>query len=531
MQSPLLTPLRARELAILAGIFVFLILMRLPALSGPLNLSHDATEYIDIARNFAAGEGLVLKIRAYFSGDSPAIPYPAISLRSVLFPAAMGAAYSWVRSDAVFRLFNLGLFLINMLLLLLILKPFLSFRLLALSLLLAGLSEPMFLTSIFPWTEQTAFLWLLAAMLAASRDLHLRWGPLGMAVEGIFAGMAAISRPEYFLAGPLLLAWQMMARKKPRMSSIGALAAGFLIPLALLSACSYREFGQAYFPGSHLFRSREYQDYFSWDRAGQPAPAGFLVSNWLFIAGRVLRNFANYLAKLIGYKNLFFLAAALPFVLRSLADRSLDHSRRLLLLVPAGFFAAYCLVWAGMDRERYLLPITTFLLPFCLLQVNEWRARSSHEWVRAACIVIMAVNVPLFAGKTVASGLAVRSRERLGERFYARTNPAWSNPDMDSLARWIRENVGAGEVICLENPFLANYLTGRCTLLLPQQMPPTEFVRFLAHYRAQYWVNNVTFTNYPRGELDNLEQVIKQAGAELAAVCGTYRVWKLESRP
>ena len=168
----------------LAAVFAALIIVRLPALTGPANLSQDATEYIDIARNVAGGEGLTLKVRAYFFGDGFGVPYPAESLRSPLFPLLMGGFYAVIPSRAVFRWFNFGLFLINMALLASVLRRVLPPWIAIYSVLLAGMSEPMFLTSIFPWAEQTALLWLLLVVLSASMELHVRWGAAGAVIEG-----------------------------------------------------------------------------------------------------------------------------------------------------------------------------------------------------------------------------------------------------------------------------------------------------------------------------------------------------------
>lgn len=377
-------PFTTREIAWLAAVFLALALVRLPALAGRINLSHDATEYIDIARNFAAGNGLVLNIRAYFFGDSLLIPYPAASLRSILYPLLMGGIYSVVPSAAVFQWFNFALFFLNLVLLVQILRPLLPFHLLAYSMLLAGLSEPMFLTSIFPWTEQTAFTWLLIAMLMASRELHRRWGFAGAMSEGVVAGMAAISRPEYILVGMLFLAW-LLLRKERHVSLGAAFLAGWLLPMATLAAMNLHIWGRTFIPGDYLFRSREYSTYFSWDNANNRSPLRFVAANWIWIVGRIVRNLANYAAKLIGWKNLFLLSAAVPLVMRNAFRQPIDWRKQQVALVPALFLCAYCLVWAGMDRERYLLPITTFWLPqratsTAPLLRTAWRSCSSFSF-------------------------------------------------------------------------------------------------------------------------------------------------------
>lgn len=513
-----------RECLQIAGVFLILLLLRIPALTGTINLHSDATEYIDIARNIAAGEGPLLKIRAYFFDDGFTLPFPAAPLRSLVFPLLMSGVYSVIQSNLVFQWFNLGIFLVNMVLLALILRPVLPSWVLAYSLLLIGLCEPVFLTSIFPGAEQTAFFWLLAAMLMASREIHRRWGLWGAAAEGIAASLAAMSRPEYALTGLLFLIWLWLREKRPAVCAL--FLAGFLIPLAALHAWNYAAYGRLFITSDYLFRNRHYSTYFTLEnlKGGDTGP--FFLANWIWIAGRIVRNAINYLGKLIGLKNLFLLALALPLIFRTILR---DHSWRKqhLALVPAAFFIAYSLVWSTLDRERFPLAITPFLLPLCLLEINRWRLISRRFWFRAACIVIMAVNLPLFLLNVVRADFKIQQRSGLGDRYYAREDPTWSNPDMQSLAHWIRANTGKDEILCLENPFLTNYLTGRPSLLLPDRLNPAEFPDFLRSFQVRYWVNNPVYTKQPAKLLTELRLAAENSGARQTARCGTYEIWSI----
>ncbi len=518
----------SRELAGLAGVFLLLIIFRIPALTGPLNLSQDATEYIDIARNVAHGEGLTLRIRAYFLGDGYKLPYPSESLRSPLFPFLMGEAFELLRSPRVFQWFNFCLFLANLALLTLILRRVLPFALMAYALVLAGLAEPMFLTSIFPWAEQTSFFWLLLATLLVSIELHRRWGPLGAVVEGMVAALAGLSRPEYILVAPLLLAW-LALRGKRRGLLTSAFLLGCLVPLAAVVLMNLHTHGRLFLPGEYLFRRRQYASYFSWQNTGGEGAVEFVAANWFWVCLRILRNAANYLAKLIGWKDLFALAAALPLVLCRAGQGMEGWRKQHLALIPAAFFCAYCLVWAGIDRERYLLPMTSFWLPLCVAEVYRWWKQARSRWARIACLGILVANLPLFLGYAVSADLKMLRRTTVAERFYAQDNPAWSNPDLPELESWIDQNVGRDQVLCLENPFLVNFQTRRLTLLLPEQIRPEEFPAFLSYYRVSYWVNNTVFTKYQPRSLADLEKKIRETGAREAARCGTYHVWRVKN--
>ncbi len=508
--------------ASLAAAFVILIGLRLPALTGPANLSQDATEYIDIARNFAAGDGLTLRIRAYFFGDGFGVPYPAESLRSPLFPLLMGGVYAAIHSGAVFQWFNFVLFLVNMGLLTGVLKGIFPPWIVILTALLAGMSEPMFLTSIFPWAEQTAFLWLLLAVLLASRELHLRWGVTGAVIEGLVCSLAALSRPEYMLVGVLFLA--LLLAERSSATAIGGFLAGFLLPLGIVSAVNLHFYGRTFLPGDYLFHARQYSSYFAWGSGTGSGTLSFLSGNWLWIIGRILRNFVNYLAKLVGWRDLFALAVALPLVLKH-AARGYDRRKRVLALIPAAFLFAYCLVWGGIDRERYLLPVTTFWLPLCIYELVRLRRQARRIWVHRALLAVALVNLPLFAANLIRSGVVIQERRSIGERFYADANSAWSNPDVDQLIAWIRSNVDATEVLCLENPFLINYETGRNAVVLPEQISPNDFQKFLTEYRVKYWVQNVSYTKRDPGRLKELEHAVQDAGATEVVQCGTYRIW------
>ncbi len=515
---------RAHWLA-LGAVLAILAAARVPALTGPPNLSQDATEYVDIARNVAAGEGLTLKIRGYFFGDGLSIPYPAESLRRPLFPALMATAYALTRSDAVFRWFNFGMFLVNAALLGLLLRRALPPWVALYSLLLAGLTEPMFLTSIFPWAEQTAFMGLLVALVFAGRAAEQPPGaPAGFGA-GVVCALAALSRPEYLLVGLLFAAWLLVLRS--RRATLLLFAFGFLAPLITLSAANYRFYGRTFLPGDYLFHSRAYSAYFSWDTAAPDGALGFLAGNWLWIAGRIGLNFVNYAAKLFGWKNLFVLGAVLPLALRAVARGSCGWRGRHLAYTGAAFLCAYSLVWAGMDRERYLLAVTSFWLPLCVWEAARLTREASSRWARRAWVTALAAGLPFLAANAIHAGLAIQRRDRPGERFYASHNPAWDNASMAGLAAWIRANVGDDDVLCLENPFLVNYLTGRAALVLPEQTHPGEFIRFLSEYNVRYWVNNTVDTKRPVALLDALRQAAFTAGFTEVAHCGTYEVWRV----
>jgi hypothetical protein len=526
MAMKLLFAGRRREIAGLALVLLALVFARIPALTGPPNLSPDATEYIDGARNFAAGDGLVLRIRAYFFAGSHSIPYPLMSLRSPLFPLIMGSCFRVVPSPQVFQWFNLGLFIVNMCVLACILRPLMPGGLAAWALLVVGLTEPLFLTSVFAWAEQTAFFWLLLALLMATREWDLRLGVRGAALQGLVAGMASLSRPEYILVGLLLFA-RFAFQTRRRLALLAAFFTGFAVLPVVAAVWTHHTFGRAFFPGDYLFRSREYWSYFSSADADSGGASSFIARNALWILGRVLRNFVNYAAKLVGWKNLLALVLLLPAVVLHAVRGGYDQRTRLLPVVATSFFFAYCLVWAGIDRERYLLPVTTFLMPLCMLEAHGWWSGAHADWKKKAGAVLIFMNLPLLVGNVAASGVKVHGRQLMGERFYAADNPAWSNPDITGLANWVESHLGKHEVICAENPFLLNYLTGHSTVLLPEHVRPEGFARFLKDYRVSYWVTNLVYTKRPAGQLQELEAAVKTAGAHEVGAAGTYRVWKL----
>ena len=204
-----------------------------------------------------------------------------------------------------------------------------------------------------------------------------------------------------------------------------------------------------------------------------------------------------------------------------------DWRGRILVLAAAAFFCAYCLVWAGIDRERYLLPITTLWLPFCVYEVDRWRKRARRTWTRYACLAVAAVNLPLFAANLIHSGIVIQKRHGLGERFYADENPAWSNPDLDKLVAWLRSNVGKNDVLCLENPFLINYETGRPAVVLPEQIAPDDFAKFLAEYGVTCWAQNTTTPSAMHINWKTCSARSNTRGAIEVGRCGTYHVWRL----
>jgi hypothetical protein len=303
--------------------------------------------------------------------------------------------------------------------------------------------------------------------------------------------------------------------------------AGFIIPLAGLSAWHFHQYGRIFITSDYLFRSRHYKSYFSLTNADDSGAGRFVFSNGLWILWRILRNAVNYAGKLLGWKNLFFLAAALPLVFRNTFNDP-DWRRRHLAIVPAVFFVGYSLVWSTLDRERFLLAMTPFWLPLCMVEVNRWRTDSARKWVRVAALLILTVNLPLSLANVLRADWKIQHRTGFGERFYAREDPSWSNPDVVALAAWIRYNTAKDEIFCLENPFMANYLTGRLALLMPENLKPADFLPLLHSYKVRYWINNPVYTNRSAERLSELRTEAQKAGARLIDRCGTYEIWAIE---
>ena len=198
-----------------------------------------------------------------------------------------------------------------------------------------------------------------------------------------------------------------------------------------------------------------------------------------------------------------------------------------LALVPAAFFISYCLVWSTLDRERFLVAITPFWLPLCLMEVNRWRLHSKRKWIRVAFVVIMGINLPLSLANVVHADFQIQRRSGFSDRYYAKKDLAWSNPDMEALAGWIGTHTQKDEIFCLENPYLVNYLTGRPTLLLPEKMPAAEFLPLLKYYKVHYWVSNAVYTNRSPRLLKELCEAAQNAGAQRIDRCGTYEIWRI----
>ncbi len=514
-----------REVLWLCVILLFLAAVRFPALLSPINLSQDATEYIDIARNVAAGRGLTLDIRGYFFNDSYGIPYPSQSLRSPFFPLLLGSVYKATGSEHVFAWCNFFLFAVNMVLLALVIRPACTARITALALLLAGLTESLFLTSIFPWAEQTAFFWLLLAMLIAGRQTEQRWRLSKAFLGGLVCAMAGLSRPEYVLAGLLYLAWILW--KNRRAAVVVAFTAGLGVPVVLLTLYNLHTYGRTFLPGSYLFHCRDYGQYFSWADSKAPETWSFLKANWFWVPFRVARNLVNYLAKLAGWKNLSLLSVALPAVIIKIVRAKYDWHNQLVGTVGLAFLIAYCMVWSGIDRERYLLAVTPLVLPLCLAELDRWRTCAIHSLARRAFAPAAVTAFLLCLSNVIHADLNVVRRRAPAERFYARENPAWSNPDLATLVDWIRGNTSANDVLCLENPFLINYYTERPGVIIPAGIGPEHLTRFLEHYEVRYLISNRIYTKMTPEAVDLLEKALRDAGDQRAAECGTYRVFRL----
>ena len=152
-----------------ALLFAFAFVVRIPfAKHG--NLSPDAADYIDIARNLADGRGLTQSIKWHFLTDDP-VPRPAWGERPILLSVLMAPIIAASYSLILLQAFNAALSALGVALLYLWAKRAgASERVAAIAALLLAINPASIMCGVYVWTEPLFIALLLGVFIAITKQ-------------------------------------------------------------------------------------------------------------------------------------------------------------------------------------------------------------------------------------------------------------------------------------------------------------------------------------------------------------------------
>jgi hypothetical protein len=469
-----------------------------------VNLTPDAVEYLDMARQNARGEFGAVSLKRHYLDASPVV-YSGNGLRPPLFPLAAGAVLAAGGSVTTVQAANAFAASLAVGVWFLAFAPLFSWRAAAGGALAASFSIWYWGSSVIALTEPLS---MLLAGLAAWVVTTGRWRTLrGAAGLGALCALAFLTRRMNGILLPLVLglfgleAWRS-GSLTDRLRSAGRCLlllfvwAAVLAPFAVKNV---RDFGTPFYdPNTAVFRGGEE----TFDHYSTSPPATFAE----YVRQKGVRHLAasvgraalqNLKASLAGPGGLGLMSLALPLVVVSLFRGHQPPGVWFLVSLAMLNFTAYSLVgFHGYDDPRFILFTTFPLCPLCLQAVERWpRIRDRRFTVRGKRPEIRSVVVSVLVAASVlqgAGGFALRLRkiptvilDGTPVRVLPETLLRYPPLDYDRLFEEIGRRSPPGEIVTTGMPWLVHFFSGRPTALLPVDLNRETLPAFLRAYRVR----------------------------------------------
>jgi len=434
---------------------------------------HDPANYVEVARNLLAGQGLSSQVVGNFYRRYPQVLHPEDRRPS---------AWSFVlaASMALFGETPFAALLPNLLLGLLVgpLLVYLLARRLHLAPVVCLAAAALFLS--WPYWLKEALgagadvLFTDLALLALISLLSARDRPASILATGAALGLAYTVKPAaLLLVLPLAGVYWMDAARLPVSRRLGWLT-GFVAVVVLFASPmvvrNYTTFGQPLYStntytAGHIRSDASGQAllHVYW---GQPLPS---FSRWLAQAGpagagaATGRELGRCLLLLFGGIGLFFLLPSVVVVL------GLRYQRRLqvLWIFPALFVLELASVWIVLPR--YLLPV----LPIITISA----AAGGMVIAQRLCQIRRPAEAGFLAVVVLVASLGA------GGYSYWRVDKQQTDSSLDAhigVARWLRSGLPPGAVVMAHYPYIIRFYSDHPVVQIP--FDSAEAIRRVCHH-------------------------------------------------
>jgi hypothetical protein len=495
----------------------------------------DGVEYLDIARNLAQGDGFVSTFRTYYVGPD-GFPQPPQISRPLLFSLLAGGAYAVVPDPRSPQALNLLLGAASLVLLYLLLLRRFERAVAALSVLLLAVSSYFGFGTTIPLAEASALFCILATIAIADHRGPARFRFFGL---GLWIGLAFLARPATLPLGSAAALYALVRGRKqgggirPLLRPAAAIVGGVCLATAPLWLLNLR-FGLplSYAPQSFLYSSLEQRDFLDKGFEFEPAGVVGLVSREpLALAKRLGSNGASYVQALflerqrLGY--LLLLWPALWAWFRATRGSPARAFAGLLVGLAALNVLFYSLSWAAAEPDRKIFPSFVLFLPPLLLGLRHVAGRVDPVPGRAFW----------FAGTLLLAAFALSAArwnaDILGLRGEGKTRTFWDDASAEgspatAAAEWLAGRLPRDAAIAASDPWVFMYELGRPTALLPTNLSPEQFERFVRLYGIRAVVNAESGER-PGPPREALEAGIRRLGGSADPIrFGSYAVYLLE---
>ena len=499
------------------ALFALAFLVRVPfAKFG--NLSPDAVEYIDIARNIAHGKGAVSSIKWHFFTNEPVV-HSAWGERPVLLSYLMASLdlarpsrasgsndgeppVAATDSLILLQAFNSLLGALGAALLYLWVRSAGSGEKIALwSAALYAINPASIMCSAYVWTESLFIVLLLLTWMTLTtsekdEESGQRTAPpscetansqseignpqsaigywLSAILPALFTALAFYARPTGILLIPAIGVWMALRRQWRRLAVFVVVAAVAIIPYYVLAA---RGHGSPFYSLQEQHLRVGHIEHAMAAGYGRQFPSAiqFISSYPRAVCQAIASHLFQYTQDLFSFSYFsvlgFFLVAALVRF-----GRNSPYAPALLFAIL--HFFAVGVIWAApVDSNRFLLIPFVCLLPSALEGLRSWRQSGGEiggAGRRALATATALALVVLFYG-------VLNGRLYDGVRRNDRMRPA-----TEEFIRFTTQSLPANAVLAASDAFVANFYYRRPTIVLPDPPESGRLRAFISEYKPDF---------------------------------------------
>lgn len=438
--------------------FIILSLMaftiKLPFALSYLRLYPDSIAYLNIARNFAHGNGFISTLKLNFFCPS-SVNHCALSDWPPLYPVLAGMILQTGLPELVLQIANaLAASLAAGFVFLIGKKLFDQHTGIAAGILTA-IAPNLFRSGISPLSDALGLVLALAAIVIA---LYAEDRKNFLLAAGIITGLACLTR---FPNGIMLIAITLFLIIQKKKLEAAIYLAGFAIIEGPVFLCKWLIYGSPFYSVQLYHYSTASFHNAIWSGTGNSGSLSFLK-----IITAIARNLLYYTFDLlIGLRGLFLLSIGMILFFKK---QAVNIEQRFVLSIAIFNLLVYALTWAipPVKGSRFLLLSFCLLLPFCITGLYEI-LESEKEAFRRAGIGICAAVIGVYLWGCFTAAVSLEGQFQ---------------PLRSELTQKLKDMVPANTAVASNNPWMISYSTNQPAIILPNNLNRHDLTHFIRQY-------------------------------------------------
>lgn len=446
--------------------FFFTLLIRLPLYHTDFWRTPDAIEYLNVANQINAGQGLTQSIKWHFFTDSPVVtsafegkPF----LTSLIFVPILAIFHDPYSLQLFLFVVMAAVVVIFYLISRKFVSPFFAFLLS----LLVALNPNIFINNRLLLSEPLFYLFVLCALyffLRKNKSIY------DYSLIGFFTALSYMTRNEGLL---LLFVFLLCSFRKIKQT-------GILLGVFLLTALPYLV-GNYLVNGNPFYSYNAYHfrvEHFSEGMLSGygkvfPSASEFISNHSLWIIHKFFELIWGNILWLVGWSYFGLLSLFLLFV----GKKEIIKRFGVFILFAVLIIFNYSIFWSAfLSADRYLgLVFILFLIPlgYGISKLSETKK------------VIAIAMIILTMGVYVAYDIHRTHWARIKEQ----SSDLWRFEKKEQLYKWIIRNTGESEIVASESPWLVYLFTNNPTILLPNLDNQTAYNSFIDKYNVSFMLS------------------------------------------